>query len=41
LCTREYPYDANNIEELEAKILENKPLVVPSYVSNDLTKLIK
>ena len=41
MCTRDYPYDANNIEDLEVKILDNKPLVVPNYVSNDLCKIIK
>ena len=41
MCTKNYPYDADNIKDLSAKILEKKSIEVPGYVSNDLCEMIK
>lgn len=40
LCAQKFPYDANDIEELEAKVLKEKYTPIPITVNKEFKNII-
>ena len=41
LCTQRFPWEATQMEELQAKVLNEKFAQMPNYVQGDFQKIIR